>query len=196
MKRLRTIFIAFLTIALSACSLLSADNPVATSAYVSNNTAPKLYAYPYALQKTLNASIQTRFKIGETLFEASGQLKSDNRSVSLTFTSNNQVIWLIDYNGETINEVRTSEIPDELQAQDMLRDIALSFWPQSAISRQLKNNQLLQTEFERRVIDSNEKPLIQVSYLMGASISTPNGRIVVDNFAEDYQLILDCKRNF
>jgi len=78
----------------------------------------------------------------------------------------------------------------------MLRDIALSFWPQSAISRQLKNNQLLQTEFERRVIDSNEKPLIQVSYLMGASISTPNGRIVVDNFAEDYQLILDCKRNF
>ena len=164
--------------------------------YASNNTAPKLYAYPYALQKTLNASIQTRFKTGETFFEANGQLKSDNHSVSLTFTSNNQVIWLIDYNGETINEVRTSEIPDELQAQDMLRDIALSFWPQSAISRQLKNNQLLQTEFERRVIDSNEKPLIQVSYLMGASISTPNGRIVVDNFAEDYQLILDCKRNF
>ena len=196
MKQLRTIFIASLTIALPACSLLSADDPVATSVYASNNTAPKLYAYPYALQKTLNASIQTRFKTGETLFEANGQLKSDNHSVSLTFTSNNQVIWLIDYNGETINEVRTSEIPDELQAQDMLRDIALSFWPQSAISRQLKNNQLLQTEFERRVIDSNEKPLIQVSYLMGASISTPNGRIVVDNFAEDYQLILDCKKNF
>ena len=134
MKQLRTIFIASLTIALSACSLLSADDPVATSVYASNNTAPKLYAYPYALQKTLNASIQTRFKTGETLFEANGQLKSDNHSVSLTFTSNNQVIWLIDYNGETINEVRTSEIPDELQAQDMLRDIALSFWPQSAIS--------------------------------------------------------------
>ena len=196
MKRLRIILISSLTIALSACSLLSAETPVAPVEYVSNNTIPKLYAYPYALQKTLNVNIQTRFTAGGTVFEATGQLKTDNRSVSLTFMSNNQVVWLIDYNGETINEVRTSEIPEAFQAQDLLRDITLSFWPQSVISRQLKNNQLLQTEFERSIVDPNEKPLIQVSYLMGASISTPNGRIVVDNFAQNYQLILDCKRNF
>ncbi len=195
-KLLRTLSVCFLALALSACGLLGKNTPATPSPESTHYSAPKLYAYPFALQKTLNADIHTRFKTSEIFFETSGQLKSDNHSISLTFTANNQVIWLIEYNGETINEVRTSEIPEEFQAQDLLRDLTLSLWPEAAISRQLKNSRLIQTDLERSVVDEGNKPLIRVTYSMGASTNLPNGRIIVDNFVQAYQLVLDCKRNF
>ena len=169
-KLLRTLSVCFLALALSACGFLGKNTPATPSPEATHYSAPKLYAYPFALQKTLNADIHTRFKTSEIFFETSGQLKSDNHSISLTFTANNQVIWLIEYN--------------------------LSLWPEAAISRQLKNSRLIQTDLERSVVDEGNKPLIRVTYSMGASTNLPNGRIIVDNFVQAYQLVLDCKRNF
>lgn len=140
--------------------------------------------------KYLDAFDQTTQR--EVTFEA--YLASNNRELKLSVLFMGFRAWDISYNGEMIFEERTSQVPQELQASYLLRDITFCYWPASNIMRQNSQLVIVDKPQERIVKDRHTgEVLLNIRYLDHAEPASAIGRLILTNYKEHYQLSIDSR---
>ena len=128
----------------------------------------------------------------EVTFDA--YLASNNRELKLSVLFMGFRAWDITYDGEMIFEERTSQVPQELQANYLLRDITLSYWPASNIMRQSPKLLIVDKPHERLIQDRESADLLlSIRYLDNAGPTSPIGRLILTNHKEHYQLSIDSR---
>lgn len=91
--------------------------------------SPSLLTRPWSIQQHIRADQDTLGQIQRTT-EFIALIQADPKQVNIAlFTPLGQRLWLISYNGETIQESRSSFLPQSMKARYLLNDIALCFWP-------------------------------------------------------------------
>ena len=140
--------------------------------------------------KYLDASDQSTQR--EVTFDA--YLASNNRELKLSVLFMGFRAWDITYDGEMIFEERTSQVPQELQANYLLRDITLSYWPASNIMRQSPKLLIVDKPHERLIQDRESGDLLlSIHYMDNAGPTSPIGRLILTNHKEHYQLSIDSR---
>lgn len=195
------------TIAFSLCFALSGcafwqDGPQSTSATSSTASSTTVVqtaivdASPYALTRSLAlyqqlfVEMQTADTKTETAtFEA--YLLADGRRIKLNLTHTNVPVWQITYDGQTIHEERQSAVPAELNARYLLSDIALAYWPEKFLVRQLSPLTLRSEQNKRLIFDAEGNVLTDIAYSNGASPENPQGTITLTNHALRYRIIIN-----
>ena len=68
-------------------------------------------------------------------FEA--MIAANRKGMKIALMAMGMKVWSIDYDGMVITEERGEQVPDALQAQYLMRDIALVYWPSASLKTQL-----------------------------------------------------------
>ena len=124
-------------------------------------------------------------------FEA--YLSSDGQVFRMAVTFAGWTAWEIALEDVKLTESRSSGLPKHLRAEQLLRDIALAYWPSDYLQPKLGCWRLLVQGNSRRLVDPQNHTMFAVRYDDGASAEKPEGRITIENVAEGYRLTIDSR---
>lgn len=185
---------AALILGLSGCSLwqgfMSEESPVTAA-------IPTVVPTISALNQPFNAFQHIHAEIGNDAVnnksaDFDAMVSADKRSMKVALVALGTTVWQIDYDGMVITEERSDHVPEEMQAQYLLRDLAMVYWPKETITRQLKGWTLTETEQSRVFFMPGEtKPVIEVTYRNGAAPMSATGTVVFNNHLHRYRLIIE-----
>lgn len=174
------------TTLISGCSLMPSTETVPVEETASLQE-PTFSPYPFALKRSINVQRELKIQSGKLAFSGQAAFFADNRSVRLTVSQNGQTIWSIYYNGETIHEERSSEVPSQLQAKQLLRDFGLAYWPVQAVQSQLKTWAIQTGSNSRLVTDQAGNPVLNVTYASDPAKAADSG-FILENLSAGYRL--------
>lgn len=80
-------------------------------------------------------------------FEA--MITADKKGMKIAVMAMGMKVWNIDFDGMVITEERSEHLPEALEAQYMVRDIALAYWPSRDLKPQLKDWTLVEGDRTR-----------------------------------------------
>ena len=185
---------AALAFSLSGCSLWQAftSDPTAET-----EAMPTVVPVISVLNQPFNAFQHIHADIGNDQVNAKtadfdATVSADRKSMKVALVALGTTVWHIDYDGMIITEERSDHVPHEMQAQYLLRDLAMVYWPKETITSQLKDWTMTETENARRFfMPGSTTPVIEVSYQNGAAPMSEKGDVVFTNRLHRYRLIIE-----
>lgn len=122
-------------------------------------------------------------------FEA--MITADKKGMKIAVMAMGMKVWNIDFDGMVITEERSEHLPEALEAQYMVRDIALAYWPSRDLKAQLKDWILIENEQTRLIYaPGEEKPIISIEYRKGAAPLSADGEVTFENHLHHYRLTI------
>lgn len=122
-------------------------------------------------------------------FEA--MITADKKGMKIAVMAMGMKVWNIDFDGMVITEERSEYLPEALEAQYMVRDIALAYWPSRDLKAQLKDWILIENEQTRLIYaPGEEKPTISIEYRKGAAPLSADGEVIFENHLHHYRLTI------
>lgn len=197
MKRFLFLASIISTIALNGCSWIPRfiwNNEQVFEPIVSEL---KYKPYPFAVRQEITAIQRIHIDyFGQHVPEMPKEnnfyalMWANNKMLKLSVLSPmHQRLWDIQFNGETIHEERLAALPETLQATNILRDIAVAFWPASNLKAQDKRFEVHDEGFTRQIFNKTSNTLeMTVTYQNGAKQNQPWGTIEIVNHQERYRL--------
>ena len=126
-------------------------------------------------------------------FEA--MITADKKGMKIAVMAMGMKVWNIDFDGMVITEERSEYLPEALEAQYMVRDIALAYWPSRDLKAQLKEWILIENEQTRLIYaPGEEKPIISIEYRKGAAPLSADGEVIFENHLHHYRLTIQSSR--
>lgn len=126
-------------------------------------------------------------------FEA--MITADKKGMKIAVMAMGMKVWNIDFDGMVITEERSEHLPEALEAQYMVRDIALAYWPSRDLKPQLKDWTLVEGDRTRLIYaPGEEKPIISIEYRKGAAPLSANGEVIFENHLHHYRLTIQSSR--
>lgn len=122
-------------------------------------------------------------------FEA--MITADKKGMKIAVMAMGMKVWNIDFDGMVITEERSEHLPEALEAQYMVRDIALAYWPSRDLKTQLNDWILIENEQTRLIYaPGEENPIISIEYRKGAAPLSANGEVIFENHLHHYRLTI------
>lgn len=122
-------------------------------------------------------------------FEA--MITADKKGMKIAVMAMGMKVWNIDFDGMVITEERSEHLPEALEAQYMVRDIALAYWPSRDLKPQLKDWTLVEGDRTRLIYaPGEENPIISIEYRKGAAPLSANGEVIFENHLHHYRLTI------
>lgn len=126
-------------------------------------------------------------------FEA--MITADKKGMKIAVMAMGMKVWNIDFDGMVITEERSEYLPEALEEQYMVRDIALAYWPSRDLKAQLKDWILIENEQTRLIYaPGEEKPIISIEYRKGAAPLSADGEVIFENHLHHYRLTIQSSR--
>lgn len=126
-------------------------------------------------------------------FEA--MITADKKGMKIAVMAMGMKVWNIDFDGMVITEERSEHLPEALEAQYMVRDIALAYWPSRDLKPQLKYWTLVEGDRTRLIYaPGEEKPIISIEYRKGAAPLSGDGEVIFENHLHHYRLTIQSSR--
>lgn len=169
---------------------MSEDAPVTA-------TIPTVVPAISTLNQPFNAFQHIHAEIGNDQIDAKtadfeAMVSADKRTMKVALMALGTTVWQIDYDGMVITEERSEHVPEAMQAQYLLRDLAMVYWPKETLTSQLKDWTMTQTQTSRAFFaPGNTAPMIEVTYKDGAAPMSAAGTAVLDNHLHRYRLIIE-----
>lgn len=122
-------------------------------------------------------------------FEA--MITADKKGMKIAVMAMGMKVWNIDFDGMVITEERSEYLPEALEAQYMVRDIALAYWPSRDLKPQLKDWTLVEGDRRRLIYaPGEENPIISIEYRKGAAPLSADGEVIFENHLHHYRLTI------
>lgn len=126
-------------------------------------------------------------------FEA--MITADKKGMKIAVMAMGMKVWNIDFDGMVITEERSEHLPEALEAQYMVRDIALAYWPSRDLKTQLNDWILIENEQTRLIYaPGEENPIISIEYRKGAAPLSGDGEVIFENHLHHYRLTIQSSR--
>lgn len=120
-------------------------------------------------------------------FEA--MIAANRKGMKIALMAMGMKVWSIDYDGMVITEERGEQVPDALQAQYLMRDIALVYWPSASLKTQLKDWTLVENGSSRQIFSpGSATPAVTVTYQKGTQAQSAQGSVTLENHLHHYRL--------
>lgn len=185
-----------LVLGLSSCSMLQKKTDRQDTAISFPTVLPILSKLPQNFQAYQQLYVETDKKYTNTKngsFEA--VINADKNNMMIAVMAMGIKVWNINFDGIVITEERTEHVPEALQAQYLIRDIALAYWPKADLQGQLKGWTILEDNNKRLIYAPGQTvPAILITYSKGASPLNPDGQIKYENYLFHYNIIIDSSR--
>ena len=118
-------------------------------------------------------------------------ITADKKGMKIAVMAMGMKVWNIDFDGMVITEERSEHLPEALEAQYMVRDIALAYWPSRDLKAQLNDWILIENEQTRLIYaPGEENPIISIEYRKGAAPLSANGEVIFENHLHHYRLTI------
>lgn len=185
-----------LVLGLSSCSMLQKKTDKQDTAISFPTVLPILSRLPQNFQAYQQLYVETDKKYTNTKnasFEA--VINADKNNMMIAVMAMGIKVWNINFDGIVITEERAEHVPEALQAQYLIRDIALAYWPKADLQDQLKDWTILEDNNKRLIYAQGQTvPAILITYSKGASPLNPDGQIKYENYLFHYNIIIDSSR--
>ena len=195
-KNLKFLVAAAVLLNLTACSSLTDYfiKPIESSveplqSNVENQIEiPSVMPNPDSLSTTFNSHQRIYFQsdnsnLNNSVQEFDAKIDANRKAVQILVMANNEKIWNIDFDGMVITEERSEHLSDKLEALQLLRDVALIYWPTTSVKKRLKDWQFIETDTTRKFyLPGKNDPAITVEY---------RNKIVFENHLQGYRLIVE-----
>lgn len=148
--------IAFLlaTALLAACAGAPARPPAGPA---KADAAPSLRLTPAALGREMALQQRLDFFLGERRESIEAMVEVDAGSVRVVMHAQGQVALRLEWDGHTLDQTRAEWLPPVLDAQRVLDDLQLVYWPAAAIKERLPAGwHLVDTPGSRRLLQDGE----------------------------------------
>ena len=192
----RTLLCMSLVLGLSSCSMLQKKTDKQDTAISFPTVLPILSRLPQNFQAYQQLYVETDKKYTNTKnasFEA--VINADKNNMMIAVMAMGIKVWNINFDGIVITEERAEHVPEALQAQYLIRDIALAYWPKADLQDQLKDWTILEDNNKRLIYAQGQTvPAILITYSKGASPLNPDGQIKYENYLFHYNIIIDSSR--
>lgn len=177
---------------LSACSLWQPVTPMSASQTVIPTVLPICTNLPKSFNAHQHIYVETNQYPAETKADDFDAIISANRKgMKIAVLVMGMKVWDIDFDGMVITEQRSEHLPEGLEAQYMVRDIALTYWPTQDLKVQLKDWTLIETEQTRKIFAPGEHtPIITIEYRNGAAPLIADGEVIFENHLHHYRLTI------
>ncbi|MGA9526285.1 MAG: DUF3261 domain-containing protein, partial [Myxococcaceae bacterium] len=119
-------------------------------------------------------------------------LEIDDEALRLAGFALGQRVFTLVWDGKTLDAQRAPQVPAQLQAAPVLRDIQLVYWPAESVRAALPPGWVLEDAPGSRVLSSDGRAWVTVRY-----DGEPRwvGRAELVNEAEHYRLTIQSRRN-
>lgn len=97
-------------------------------------------------------------------------------------------VFTMGWDGHELTEQRAPQVPAQLVAGDVLRDIQLAYWPADAITAALPTGWRLEEGPRLRVLSEGDAERVRIQY---DSASGWSGRTTLENHTGRYRLVID-----
>ena len=163
----------------------------------------KYKPYPFAVRQEIKAHQRIHIEyygkdipdeLRVTTFDA--LLWADNKTLKLSVIApKEKTLWNIQFNGETVHEERQVSFAQTVSSTQLLRDMAVAFWPQSNLRSQNKRFDVIDGDLIRQVINkASNEPEMTVVYRDGAHQNNPWGTVEIIHPLEQYRLIISSNK--
>lgn len=195
-KNLKFLFAAAVLLNLTACSSLTNYFIKATESsveFLQSNVEnqieiPSVMPNPDSLSTTFNSHLRIYIQsdnsnLNDSLQEFDAKINTNRKAVQILVMANDEKIWNIDFDGIIITEERGEHLSDKLEALQLLRDIALIYWPTASVKKQLKDWKFIETDTARQFyLPGKSDPAITVEY---------RNEILFENHLQGYRLVVE-----
>ena len=163
----------------------------------------KYKPYPFAVRQEIKAHQRIQLEhYGKNIpdelrvMKFNALLWADNKTLKLSVIApKEQTLWNIQFNGETFHEERQASFAQTLEATQLLRDLAVAFWPQTNLRSQNKRFDIIDSDLIRQVINkATNEPEMTVVYRDGAHQNNPWGTIEIIHPHEQYRLMISSSK--
>jgi hypothetical protein len=145
---------------------------------------------PASLGQAHQASQVLRGDYGDASFSLRSVVTVDDRQLTVIgLTSMGLRAFTLKFDGQNLTEERASQVPQALQARQLLNDMQLAFWPLTALQSSWRDSGVDVSEpytGTRRLKRGNEL-LAEVHYATNAW----NGRVWLRHFDHPYSLFIE-----
>lgn len=181
-----------LAFSLSACSLWQSNTSTVEEAL----KIPTVLPTCSDLTRSFNA--YQHIHVNADRYDAESQtndfeamITADKKGMKIAVMAMGMKVWNIDFDGMVITEERSEHLPEALEAQYMVRDIALAYWPSRDLKTQLNDWILIENEQTRLIYaPGEENPIISIEYRKGAAPLSANGEVIFENHLHHYRLTI------
>lgn len=123
-------------------------------------------------------------------------LEADPNILRLAIVSFGQRLASIAFDGVSWEIQRSPRLPAALKAEDIVRDIQLTYWPASVIQAALPNEYRLLEIKNQRILLRGDIPVMQITYnstsLEEQKVQADRyARIDLENFVYSYRLVIE-----
>ena len=124
--------------------------------------------------------------VPEQLIEV--MLQIDPAEVRLAGFALGQRVMLLDWDGHDLQVWRHPKLPEQVDAERVLRDVQFVYWPAGAVSSVLRPGWTLDDAGNVRLLSHDGRPVLRVTFR-----STPRrtSHAELENYAEGYRIAID-----
>lgn len=184
---------------LSACSVIdqwlgAPSEPVSVSRPTAQmpTVLPVLQDYPGTFNVYQRIRVETdRQFTGAQPTEFEAMITANRKNMKIALMAMGMKVWSIDYDGMVITEERGEQVPETLQAQYLMRDIALVYWPASSLKGQLKDWKLVENASGRQIFAPDSiTPAVTITYQNSEKEQGSEGNVILENHLHHYRLMI------
>ena len=183
---------ATLAFSLSACSLWQSNTSTVEEAIIIPTVLPTCSNLPQSFNAYQRLHVEAdRYNAESKTNDFEAMITADKKGMKIAVMAMGMKVWNIDFDGMVITEERSEHLPDALEAQYMVRDIALAYWPSRDLKTQLNDWILIENEQTRLIYaPGEENPIISIEYRKGAAPLSANGEVIFENHLHHYRLTI------
>lgn len=183
---------ATLAFSLSACSLWQSNTSTVEEAIIIPTVLPTCSNLTQSFNAYQHIHVEAdRYNAESKTNDFEAMITADKKGMKIAVMAMGMKVWNIDFDGMVITEERSEHLPEALEAQYMVRDIALAYWPSRDLKPQLKDWTLVEGDRTRLIYaPGEENPIISIEYRKGAAPLSANGEVIFENHLHHYRLTI------
>ena len=181
-----------LAFSLSACSLWQSNTSTVEEAIIIPTVLPTCSDLTQSFNAYQHIHVEAdRYNAESKTNDFEAMITADKKGMKIAVMAMGMKVWNIDFDGMVITEERSEHLPEALEAQYMVRDIALAYWPSRDLKPQLKDWTLVEGDRTRLIYaPGEEKPIISIEYRKGAAPLSADGEVIFENHLHHYRLTI------
>ena len=187
---------ATLAFSLSACSLWQSNTSTVEEAIIIPTVLPTCSNLTQSFNAYQHIHVEAdRYNAESKTNDFEAMITADKKGMKIAVMAMGMKVWNIDFDGMVITEERSEHLPEALEAQYMVRDIALAYWPSRDLKTQLNDWILIENEQTRLIYaPGEENPIISIEYRKGAAPLSGDGEVIFENHLHYYRLTIQSSR--
>ena len=181
-----------LAFSLSACSLWQPNTSTVEEAIIIPTVLPTCSNLTQSFNAYQHIHVEAdRYNAESKTNDFEAMITADKKGMKIAVMAMGMKVWNIDFDGMVITEERSEHLPEALEAQYMVRDIALAYWPSRDLKAQLKDWILIENEQTRLIYaPGEENPIISIEYRKGTAPLSADGEVIFENHLHHYRLTI------